>query len=257
VADAAVAMGVLSRPDWRDATSLPAQDIDWLGLPATPDAALHQVRGVRLGLLLDAGWGLPLDAEIEAAVCAAARVLAGAGAQVTPWSGFTTREMADGIDRFWRLRAWLEISALPAERQALVLPYIRQWAEGGAGLTAAQAIRAHGQMAVLRDAAVAACRGVDFVISPVVPVSAYAADWASPTNDPARAMEHIAYTLPYNMSGQPAITVPCGHSAAGLPIGLQIIGARHDDLGVLRMARAWELLRPAGLPWPRPPATRG
>jgi Asp-tRNA(Asn)/Glu-tRNA(Gln) amidotransferase A subunit family amidase len=257
VADAAAAMSVLSRPDWRDATSLPAQSIDWLDLPATPEAATAQVRGLRIGLLLDAGWGLPLNVEIESAVLAAAHLMATAGAQVTPCPGFTTREMADGIDGFWRLRAWLEISALPPDRQAVVLPYIRQWAEGGAGLSAAQAIRAHGQMAVLRDATVAACRGFDFLISPVAPVSAYAADWASPTNDPARAMEHIAYTLPYNMSGQPAMTVPCGHTTAGLPIGLQIIGARHDDLGVLRMARAWELLGPARLPWPQPPASAG
>jgi aspartyl-tRNA(Asn)/glutamyl-tRNA(Gln) amidotransferase subunit A len=65
-------------------------------------------------------------------------------------------------------------------------------------------------------------------------------------------MEHIAYTLPFNMSGQPAISVPCGFDAAGLPIGLQISGRRHDDLGVLRLAHAWERLRPAGLirPWP-------
>jgi Asp-tRNA(Asn)/Glu-tRNA(Gln) amidotransferase A subunit family amidase len=254
VADAAVAMSVLSRPDWRDAASLPPQPIAWLDLPATPQAARELVRGLRIGLMLDPGWGLPLDGEIESAVCDAARVLDAAGARVLPWPALTTREMADGIDRFWRLRAWLEISALPPERQRRVLPYIRQWAEGAAGLGAAQAFHAHSQMAVLRDAAVGGCRGVDFVISPVAPVSAYAADWASPTNDPDRAMEHIAFTLPYNMSGQPAITVPCGHTAAGLPIGLQMVGQRHDDLGVLRLARAWELLRPALLPWPQPPA---
>jgi Asp-tRNA(Asn)/Glu-tRNA(Gln) amidotransferase A subunit family amidase len=56
------------------------------------------------------------------------------------------------------------------------------------------------------------------------------------------------------MSGQPAITVPCGHTTAGLPIGLHVAGQRHDDLGVLRLARAWELLRPALRPWPQPPA---
>ena len=58
-------------------------------------------------------------------------------------------------------------------------------------------------------------------------------------------MEHIAFTLPYNMSEQPAISIHCGHTEGGLPIGLQIIGRRHDDLGVLRLARAWEALRPA------------
>jgi hypothetical protein len=63
-------------------------------------------------------------------------------------------------------------------------------------------------------------------------VSTYPAEWASPTNDPATTMDHIAYTLPFNMSEQPAISVPCAHDSAGLPIGLQIIGRRHDDLGV-------------------------
>jgi len=94
------------------------------------------------------------------------------------------------------------------------------------------------------------------VLSPVAPVSTYPAEWASPTNDPQTTMEHIAFTLPFNMSEQPAISVPCAHDGEGLPIGLQIIGRRHDDLGVLRLARAFELLRPAAAlrPWPAPPA---
>jgi len=73
-----------------------------------------------------------------------------------------------------------------------------------------------------------------------------------PTNDPLRAMEHIAFTLPFNMSEQPAISVPCGFTAAGLPIGLQIIGRRFDDLGVLRVARAFERIRAPLRPWPCP-----
>ncbi len=105
-------------------------------------------------------------------------------------------------------------------------------------------------MAALRDAAVAACQPFDFVLSPVSPVVTYAAEWAGPTNDPARPLEHIAFTLPYNMSEQPSASINCGFTAAGLPIGLQITGHRHDDLGVLQVARAFELLRPAQKPWP-------
>ena len=55
------------------------------------------------------------------------------------------------------------------------------------------------------------------------------------------------------MSEQPAASINCGYTAAGLPIGLQISGHRFDDLGVLRVARAWEHLRPAQRPWPQPP----
>jgi aspartyl-tRNA(Asn)/glutamyl-tRNA(Gln) amidotransferase subunit A len=52
------------------------------------------------------------------------------------------------------------------------------------------------------------------------------------------------------MSEQPAASINCGYTAAGLPIGLQIVGHRFDDLGVLQMCRAWERLRPAQRPWP-------
>jgi Asp-tRNA(Asn)/Glu-tRNA(Gln) amidotransferase A subunit family amidase len=55
------------------------------------------------------------------------------------------------------------------------------------------------------------------------------------------------------MSEQPAASIGCGHGADGRPIGLQIAGRRHDDLGVLRLARAWERLRPPQRPWPAPP----
>jgi Asp-tRNA(Asn)/Glu-tRNA(Gln) amidotransferase A subunit family amidase len=247
VADAALLMQTLSRPDWRDATSLPPQDLSWNDLTL-------EVGGLKIGLLLDAGWGLPLDDQICSAIERAARLFEQSGARVVPMPPFTTREMADGINLFWRMRSWLDISALPAERQSQVLPYIRAWVEEGSRFTAAQVLHGYHQFAALRDAAVGACQPFDFVISPVAPVSAFAAEAPSPTGDPLRAMEHIAYTLPFNMSEQPAISVPCGHTSAGLPIGLQIIGRRHDDLGVLRLASAWERLRPALLPWPQPPA---
>jgi Asp-tRNA(Asn)/Glu-tRNA(Gln) amidotransferase A subunit family amidase len=154
------------------------------------------------------------------------------------------------MDVFWRFRSWLDISALPRERQRKVLPYIRQWAEGGAALSATQLFHGYSQMGALREAAVAACQPYDFVLSPVSPVVTFPAEWAGPTNDPARPFEHIAFTLPFNMSEQPSASINCGTTDDGLPIGLQITGRRHDDLGVLQVARAFELLRPAQQPWP-------
>lgn len=243
--DAAMMMAPLSRPDWRDATSLPAQDIAWNDLNL-------ELRGLRLGLQLDAGWGLPVEAPVRETVEAAARAFERAGAHVEPIAPFMTREMADGMDRFWRMRSWLDISALPPARQAAVLPYIRHWVARGAQLSAAEVFHGYSQMAAMRDAAVAACQPFDFVLSPTSPVPSFPASWASPLNDPERPFEHIAFTLPYNMSEQPAVSVQAGFTERGLPIGLQIAGRRHDDLGVLRMAHAWESLRPASAtrPWP-------
>jgi len=250
VADSALMMAVLSQPDWRDASSLPPQSLDW----RLPDEAPAEcLRGLKLGLQMDAGWGMAVEPETAAAVQAAARLLQAAGAQVEPLPAFSTRAMIDGLDRFWRMRSWLDFCKLPPARQALVLPYIRAWIETAAGLSAAELFEGYSQMAALRDAAVAACQPFDYVISPVSPVPAFAAEWASPLNDPARPFEHIAFTLPYNMSEQPAAAINCGYTQAGLPLGLQIIGRRFDDVGVLRLAAAFERLRPAPRPWPQPP----
>jgi len=245
VTDAALMMAELSKADWRDATSLPPQAIDWRALDIDP-------KGLRIGLQLDAGWGIPTAPEVADTVSAAARRFEAAGAFVEPLAPFTQPEVALGIDLFWRVRSWLDISALPPERREKVLPYIREWVAPGEHASAAELFRAFSQIAVLRDAAVAACQPFDFVLSPVSPVPTYAAEWAGPLNDPARAMHHIGFTLPFNMSEQPSASIDCGHTADGLPIGLQITGRRHDDLGVLRLARAWERLRPGPRPWPEP-----
>jgi Asp-tRNA(Asn)/Glu-tRNA(Gln) amidotransferase A subunit family amidase len=236
-------MTVLCRPDVRDTMSLPWQDIAWRALDL-------DVRGLRIGLWLDAGWGLAVEPEVRVAVVAAARAFEAAGAIVEPLGPFTTRAMADGIDAFWRLRAWLDITALPETRRDKVLPFIRTWAEGGARLSAEQVFVGHSQMAALRDAAVAATQHLDFVLSPVCPIVSFPAEWPMPSKDPAHAMEHIGFTLPFNMSEQPAIALNAGYAASGMPIGLQLAGRRHDDLGVLRLARAWEQLRGPQRPFP-------
>jgi Asp-tRNA(Asn)/Glu-tRNA(Gln) amidotransferase A subunit family amidase len=243
VEDATLLMAELSKPDWRDAMSLPYQTIEW--------TRLHRdVKGLRLGLQMDSGWGMAVETDVRDAVEAAARAFERAGAIVEPMPAFSTRAMIDGMDRFWRMRSWLDISALPSERRDKVLPYIRQWVASGSSLSATEVFHGYSQMAALRDAAVAACQPFDFVLSPVSPVPSYAAEWASPLNDPQRPFEHIAFTLPYNMSEQPAASINCGYTSTGLPIGLQIIGHRHDDLGVLQVSWAYEQLRPAQRPWP-------
>ncbi|MCX7659030.1 MAG: amidase [Caldimonas manganoxidans] len=246
VTDAALMMGPLSRPDARDHMSLPWQDLAWLDLD-------RDLKGLRLGLHLEAGWGQPVDPEVRAAVEAAARAFEAAGAHVEPLAPWCDRGMIEGVDRFWRTRFWVEMRKLPAERRERILPFVRAWAEGGAGWSGEDLYEAYSQTLVLRKATVDATQPYDYVLSPTAPMAAFEAELPCPTNDVRRPFEHIAFTLPYNMSEQPAISINAGYTAEGLPIGLQIAGRRFDDLGVLRMARAWERLRPAQRPWPQPP----
>lgn len=244
VADAALFMSVLARPDARDGTALPPADLPWQGLGT-------EIRGLRLGLWLEAGVGEPVSEEVARAIKAAARLFEASGASVEPVRPIMDRTMLDGLDRFWRARAMTDLSKLAPASRAKVLSYILEWIEPARNYLGADVYTGFAQIGALRDALLAASRNFDFIVSPTAPMVAYPAELPSPINDPARPFEHIGFTVAANMSEQPALSINCGYTASGLPIGLQIIGQRFDDIGVLRLARAFERLRPAQRPWPR------
>lgn len=237
--DAALALTVLSGPDRRDFTSLP------------PIAELDDVplSALRIGLLLDAGTGLPVDPEVGAAVGNAASLLESAGATVEPIAPIITRGMLEGLDHFWRARSAADIAALPPERQEKVLPDIRRWVSTAADLTGIDVVNGFNQTIALATAVDTAFASYDFIVSPVAPITAFAAELGYPTDDPMKPFEHIAFTVPYNMSAHPAASVNCGYSSTGLPIGLQIAGPRFHDLSVLRLAAFIES-RTSHHPWP-------
>lgn len=249
VRDAALLMDAIARPDARD----------WMSLPPQPGAEWAarldglSVRGLRIGLLADMGAGLPVDPEVRAVCEAAARALANAGAIVEPMPTFLTPAMLDGICRFFEARSHLDLAAMPEARRAKVLPFVVEWATWRASaFTGADVMAAWAQVMAMREAAVRASGRFDAVLSPVSPVPPYAAELHSPNEDPRDALAHIAFTVPWSMSEQPAAAVGWGTSADGLPIGVQLVGARFEDLAVMRLARAVELLRPAQPPWPSP-----
>ncbi|MGO4571600.1 amidase [Microvirga sp. 2TAF3] len=244
VKDAALMMKSLTRPDIRDTMSLPFQDLSWLDLDI-------DIKGLRIGVMMEPGIGIALDPEVRACIEAAVRAFADAGAVIEEVPPFITREMLDGLDDFWRQRAWMDIGALSDEQRARVLPYILAWAEGGKSLTGAEVYQGMNQMMVMRHAAIAATKAFDFVLSPVAPVVAYEAELASPIHDPEEPFEHIGYTVAFNMSDQPAASINAGFTKTGLPIGLQIIGRRYDDVGVMRLSQAWETMRGEQRAWPK------
>lgn len=243
VADAALMMTALALPDSRDPTSLPPSPLDWT------DTGGFSPKGLRVGLMLDAGCGMAVDPEIAAAVTRAAGWFADAGAIVEPVAPVLSRAMLDGLDDFWRARSWIDIGGLAPDARAKVLPYIVAWAERGASISGTAAVAGFNQTYAMRRTAAALFDRVDLVLSPTTPNVSFPAEWASPVNDPARPFEHIAFTVPWNMGEQPAISVNCGF-AGGMPIGLQIIGPRFADLQVLKAARFVEEARPDAMVWP-------
>ncbi len=246
VDDSALMMSVLAKPDHRDGMSLPVQDIDWMNLPGS-------VKGKRIGLLLDAGVGMPVDPEVKAAVENVAKFFAGQGAVVEPVQGIMSRAILEGLDTFFRARSWGDIATLPAEQRAKIHPYTRKWAEGGEKLSGTDVVRGFNQSMELRRLAALLFGKIDYLVSPTAPIPAFAAERASPGDDPENPFEHICFTVPWNFTEQPAVSINAAFTKSGLPIGVQIIGRRFDDHGVLSMAKAWETARGPITNWPKPP----
>ena len=146
-----------------------------------------------------------------------------------------------------------DLLELSPEDRGKALPYILTWAEASAKLSGVDVIRGFNATMAIRAAAAKLFHDLDYVISPVSPVVNFPAEFAAPINDPDKPFEHIAYTVPWNMAENPAISINGGYDAKGFPIGVQIVGRRFDDLGVLGMAKAFEGLRGPQRPWPSPP----
>ncbi len=237
-ADAAVAMTVLARPDVRDWTALPPHEVDW-----SLDAA--SVRGLRVGLWLDAGAGMPCDPSVRAVAESAGRVFENGGAKVEPVQPWLTAPMLSDIDLFWRVRSLADLEAMAPENRSRVLPFVRRWAEGGARASGLDVLRAYQSVMAMRAATVAATAAYDLIVSPVAPVAAFPAPWPMPWGDGDEGMAHIGFTVPFSMSGQPACSVNAGFLGDGRTVGVQVAGPRFDDVGVLRAAAWFEAARGA------------
>lgn len=250
VAASAALMNLLSKPDARDFMSLPYQEVDYTKLDGL------EPKQLRIGLLPDMGAGLAPHPEIVAAAKAAARALESAGAAVEEMKSFLTPELLDGMSRFFEARSCNDFVALPAAKQAKVLPFIAEWCTWRAkGFSGREVMAAYNAYVTLREVTVRETSPYDFVLSPTSPILPYEAELPAPGNDPHNALPHIAFTVPYNMSEQPAASLNWTFSAAGLPIGVQVIGRRFDDLGVLRLSAWLERARPAQKDWPAAWAT--
>lgn len=244
VHDAALLMNVLTAPDARDFMSLPYEAIDFTNLAI-------ELRGLRIGLLRETNVGLPVEGEVAGAVADAARALEQAGAIVEEIDSFLTSEMLDGAARFFEARAYNDLIAMSHERQVKVLPFIAEWCTYRAKeFSGRDVMAALNQIFACREAAVRATQPFDFLLSPTSPIMPYEAEYACPGNDPHNALPHIAFTVPWNLSEQPAASVNWSFSDTGLPLGVQIVGKRFDDVGVLRLAHLIEQIRPRQRAWP-------
>lgn len=242
--DVRSAMRVIGRPDSRDVSELPPYTGDYT-------RALGQgpgVEGLRIGVHTDAACGEATDPDVAAVVAATAAALSDAGADVVEIPPFMDAELLSDVDRFWRVRSWEAFSALSLEDQRRILPHVAQWCMAGADVPGVDLMRYYHSIQRMRAVTIAATIGYDFVLSPVAPMAAFPAENPMPYEDPSLPMQHIGFTVPYNMSEQPASSVHAGFTSDGRTVAVQIAGRRFDDEGVLTLSEHIEELIGAAAP---------
>ena len=239
VADAALVMNVCAGPDERDQTSLPAARVDY----AT--ALRGSVKGLRVAYSDDLGFVEALDPQVRAVCAKAAKAFGELGCRVEAvnprwpsprdcWGeifcgGIATR-MAPYMDR----REAIEPGLYRIIETTLRNPptkYVQAWFDRLAWWQHPRAF----------------FETYDLLVTPTIACPPFQVGLDNPTEiagTPVAAYAWIPFTFPFNMTGQPAASVPCGFTKDGLPIGLQIVGRRFDDATVLRASAAFERVRP-------------
>ena len=125
-------------------------------------------------------------------------------------------------------------------------PELVRYAEASAGMSVLEYVRAVAARQVMVDALRRFFERYDLLLTPTLCLPAFPLGLVGPREVAGREVTHLGWTLcyPFNYSGQPAVSVPAGWTASGLPVGLQIVGRRFEDALVLRAAAAFEALRP-------------
>ena len=247
VLDAALLLDIISGFDARDWSALPAPSGSFL------DEAEAGVQGLRVAFSPDLGY-VTNDPEVEHLVRRAVHLLADAGAHVDEVDpGFT--DPVEAFHVLWFAGAAKAVEACGAGALERIDPGLRRGIETKGQASAGDFLDATATRMALGTRMGQFHQTYDLLLTPTLPITAFptgrdapegwhSTDWTSWT----------PYTYPFNMTQQPAASVPCGFTSQGLPVGLQIIGPRHADHLVLRAARAYE--RDAHLSTDRPAPPR-
>ena len=241
VRDAALMMNVLIEPDSRDWYSLPYDPWDYrTGLDLG-------VRRLRIALSVDLGYA-DVDPEVAAAVRDAARVFEDLGATVEEVEPLFDNPQ-ECFNRHWYLACRRLVSSFSKERQAQMDPGLIDLIEDAASITLGdyqdgvdERVRLGQTMNAFHDT-------YDLLLTPTLPIPAFDAECqvADPKTQ-KRWPDWTPFSYPFNLTGQPACSAPCGFTRSGLPIGLQIVGPRYADPLVMRAAAAFESERPFRMP---------
>jgi aspartyl-tRNA(Asn)/glutamyl-tRNA(Gln) amidotransferase subunit A len=241
VADAALMLNVLSAPDHRDPYALPSENTDW------SDRIEGGVRGWRIAYSPTLGYA-KVDHEIAEAVTKAVRQFEMLGAIVEEVDAIFPSPR-EALFTLWAAGAAKLLDGYSADQRALVDPGLVATAAEGAQISAVDYLAAEAVRTAIGQQMAALHQKYHLLLTPMMPIPALPV--GQDLNDPMTDRHWIdwsPFSYPFNMTRQPAASIPCGLTSAGLPIGLQIVGPLYADARVLRAARALETTQPERRP---------
>ena len=245
VADAALMLTIISGPDHRDVYALPPEGRNYL------DGLEGGVRGWRIAYSPTLGYAR-IDPEIAAAAAKAARSFEALGAVVEEVDTIFPSPR-EALFTLWAAGATKLLAGFPADRRGSLDPGLAATAAAGERISAVDYLGADLVRNSLGRQMAEFHRKYDLLLTPMMPVPALPV--GQDLNDPATERHWIdwsPFSYPFNLSGQPAASIPCGLTSTGLPIGLQVVGPLYADDRVLRAAHAFEATQPDR----RPPLAR-
>jgi aspartyl-tRNA(Asn)/glutamyl-tRNA(Gln) amidotransferase subunit A len=242
VADAALMLTVISKPDLRDWYAIPYEGKNYL------DRLDAGVRGLKIAFSPTMG-GHTVDPEIAKLVAAAVPVFRELGATVEEVEPEIGANVGPTFVNHWFPGAANALRTYSPAQQALMDPGLREVAGAGAKLSLMDylaSVKEREQLGVRMNQF---HKKWNLLLTPTLPLPAFAAGIECPVMaDGSRWTDWTPFSYPFNLTRQPAATVPCGLTSGGLPAGLQIVGPSYGDAAVLQAARAFESLRPFKMP---------
>ena len=239
VEDAALMLDVISRPDVRDWFALPYDDRDYL------DGLDDSIAGLRMAFAPTLG-GANVDAEVAEIVERAVAAFGELGADVVE-AAPDLGDVANVERTHWWAGATRVVHPIAPERRALMDPGLLRIAEKGNAFTLADYLGAVEARGAIGAALKQFHARYPILLTPALPIAAFDAGRLAPPQHGDVDGDWTVwapFSYPFNLTQQPAASVPCGFTRDGLPVGLQIVGPMHDDRLVLRVARAFEKARP-------------
>ncbi len=238
VLDSAMLLNVIAKPDARDWHALSYEPTDYAAELETG------VRGKRIAFSPRLGHVQLIVPEVEELLAAAAKRFEALGAHME----LADPPGGDQIETFctlWWASAAFLLRDLPEEKKPLLDSGLRQIAEEGARIPLKQYLSANAARGEHGSAMRQFMRRYDFLLTPSLATAAFDAGQLSPVNENGNAwLNWTPFTFPFNITQQPAASIPCGFTREGLPVGLQIVGRMFDDAGVLAAAAAYERADP-------------